>query len=369
MGKTVVKFYGDGEFWIDGQKRAKLYSNGAIWADGKKIGQLYENGEIWIDDRKVGSCTEDGDIWIDGKRVATGVHLLSVFEQEENSSSGSSYEKSYSDGGNGKGLVELTDFVKNLSGISGGNIILGGIVVLIICSIIASVLLWIKGMPDIYAENMNHPAIGVIAQISAYIFMLIIIYKHWDIITREGISNIIDFFGAFLRGLVTQGLVCFAHFLVFYILDVVITAFSYGISLFEILANLGDLFSGVLLAGLLSTIFFGLAPALISTLSALLYLLFKGRRQDAPPSKLTFQNVIGFFTKRKNKNTNKARTAKNIFGDVNTSNTAHNSTSNPSHKQIHQCTCGCKLRFPTDQGEYTFTCPKCNKRYTYKPSK
>lgn len=365
MEKTIVKFYGDGEFWIAGKKRAKIYPDGEIWADDKKIGRLYEDCDIWIDGRKVGSCTTNGEIWIDGKRVATGVHLLSVFKQKETTSSSSSYEKNHSRGG---GNSQILEFVMNASSGTGsiyGHIIFGGIVVLIVCSIIASVLLWIKGMPDIYAENMNHPTISIMAQISSYLFMFLMLYKHWDIITREGICNIIDFFGAFLRGLVMQGIVCFAHFVVFYILDVVITAFSYGLTLFEILSNFGDIFAGsFLLAGILSTIFFGLAPALISTLSASLYLLLKGRRQDALPSKLTLQNMIDIFRKRKPQKPSKTNKASNANNSYRT-----NNAGDPANKKIHLCTCGCKLRFPTDQGEYTFTCPKCGKRYTYKPSK
>ena len=44
--KTVVKIYGDGEFWIDGQKKAKLYPDGEIWADGELIARVYEDGKM-----------------------------------------------------------------------------------------------------------------------------------------------------------------------------------------------------------------------------------------------------------------------------------------------------------------------------------
>ena len=409
MGKTVVKFYGDGEFWIDGQKRAKLYSDGDIWADGKKIGQLYEDGDIWINGRKVGSCTEDGDIWIDGKRVATGVHLLSVFDQKESSSSSSSYTSSYSSSGGSPTRSQVGEILESAVN---GSLFLGSFVVLVICTILASFLVWTRGIPDIFATNFNNYGIAKAALIFTYTGMLFMLYKHWDIATREGEPM-------FCIGLLLQGLACLFNILVFYLLDIFITAFSYGFTLFEILGQFGSLFAGFLGAAIGVVLFFGLAPALVGTVFNFFYLHIKGRRYKTSSSKSAFKGMFGSLKKRTAK---KTYSSKSTFGSSKTyssptktrtygssstagtytkkttstssyssgsttrssytsSPTRSSSTSstsstssasksgNSANTKIHMCVCGRKLYVSTDRGEHTFTCPHCQRHYAYKPSK
>ena len=369
MGKTVVKFYGDGEFWIDGKKRAKLYSDGDIWADGKKIGQLYEDGDIWINGRKVGSCTEDGDIWIDGKRVATGVHLLSVFEQKKSSSSSSSYTSSYSSSGGSPTRSQVGEILESAVN---GSLFLGSFVVLVICTILASFLVWTRGIPDIFATNFNNYGLAKAALVFTYTGMLFMLYKHWDIATREGEPM-------FLIGLLLQGLACLFNILVFYLLDIFITAFSYGFTLFEILGQFGSLFAGFLGAAIGVVLFFGLAPALVGTVFNFLYLKIKGRRYKTSSSKSAFKGMFGSLKKRSAK---KTYSSKSTFGSSKTyssptktrtygssSTSSASKPGNSANTKIHMCVCGRKLYVSTDRGEHTFTCPHCQRHYAYKPSK
>jgi len=261
MGRTIVKIYGDGEFWIDGQKRAKLYSDGDIYADGRRIGRLYPDGDIYIDGKRVGKVYPDGEVWVGDQRVATGVYLLDLLEGS--GGTGSSSGQGYSAGGSGFGGSSgfgggnrLNDLAEvGSSGFGLGLLVV--IVLLIVASLYACFKLWTSEIPQLIFGNMN--VLGPVATVAVYAGMLFTMYWHCCIATKSKEEQ-------FVRGVLMQAGVFFANVIVFTILDLIATALSYGFSVGDALGEIGNALAGSLLGMLVIAVFIGMAPTIVSSL-------------------------------------------------------------------------------------------------------
>lgn len=290
MGRTIVKFYSDGEFWIDGHKRAKLHPDGEIWADGRKIANLYEDGEIWMDGKRVGFCSEDGDLWINNRKVATGIHLLSVMQQPQRETDQSYESESRKSWGGGTSFGSGSG---GFSGGGGGGGILGGaffvVVLLLVAFLIACFKVWVTDMPQTLTSMMQSEGVKGIALVSVYVCMAVMLYMHWDIATRKNKP-------LFFLGLLLQGASFLVNLIVFTLIDLMATASAYGMSLFAGFSELGSIIgfggAGGLFGMIFALGFMGLAPAIVGTLINLLYLKFKGSRENAAPSKLSFKKFV-----------------------------------------------------------------------------
>lgn len=252
--KTVVKIYGDGEFWIDGQKKAKLYPDGEIWADGELIARVYEDGEIYSNGKRIGKVYSDGDLWLDGKKVASGVYLLDLLGSYQKSSSNeSSYEykkQNYSCNGGGNNGSS-----SRLGSVGGGFIFVT--VLLIVAFIYAAFRFWTSELPTILFGNMQ--TLGSVAMVFVYAGMVITMYLHICMATKNKKTY-------FRRGLLMQAGVFFANIIVFTILDLIATALSYGYTIGDALGEVGNALAGNFFGFILIGIFVGLAPTIVSSL-------------------------------------------------------------------------------------------------------
>ena len=254
LEKVIVKIYGDGEFWMDGQKRAKLHPDGEIWADGKRVARLYEDGEIWADGKQIGKVYSDGDLWIGNRKVASGIYLLDLLaSSKEESSKESSYENkkqsySYQGGGNKRSSSES-------SSVGGGFIFVT--VLLIVAFIYAAFRFWLTELPTLLFGNMQ--TLGSVAMIFVYASMAVMMYLHICMATKEKETK-------FLRGLLMQAGAFFVNIIVFTILDLIATAISYGYTVGDALGEVGNALAGSFFGFVLIGVFVGLAPTIISSL-------------------------------------------------------------------------------------------------------
>ena len=408
MGKSILKIYDDGEFWLDGKKQAKLYENGEIWADGKKIAMLYENGDIWMDGKKIGSCTSDGNLWINDRKVASGVYLLSVIEgSPKNPQQPAHQEYSYSASAP-KAKPKST--IGDLDGF--GMILFCASILLAVAALIACFKLWITDMPEVLTGHLQSTGLRVAALVSVYGCMVFLLYLHWDIATRK---NKVMFFG----GLLMQGCAFLVNLLLFTVLDMCATAASYGISAFDALGELGKVTgfgsSGGLLGIVATVVIFGLAPTILGALINKIYLKIKGSREGTPatgmvsalkcvPTRIkdAFRSVnpkepksgrstykasnsdnSTYHSQNKTSNTQTARndnsvTFDGLFGKSDMKFTATHKvtaekladeTKAKANMRIVNCTCGTKFRYPTDKGSIIVACPGCKKQYRYFPKR
>ncbi|MBQ7858754.1 MAG: hypothetical protein IJ347_01290 [Faecalibacterium sp.] len=262
MARTVVKIYGDGEFWVDGQKRAKLYPDGEIYADGRKVGRVYPDGDIYIDGKCAGKVYSDGEVWVGGQKVATGVYLLDLLEGSGGADSTSGRDDSNGSpkfGGFGGG-TKLDDRVE-VGGSSFGCGVLFVIVLLIVASIYAFFKLWTSELPQLLFSNMN--TLGPVATVAVYAGMLFMIYYHCCQSTQEKDVQ-------FVRGMLQQAGVFFANVIVFTVLDLIVTALSYGFTLGDVLTAAGSALAGSVFGMILIAVFIGAAPTIVSSILSLI---------------------------------------------------------------------------------------------------
>lgn len=395
MGKSILKIYDDGEFWLDGKKCAKLYENGEIWADGKKIANVYEDGDIWMDGKKIGVCTSSGELWINNRKVADGIYLSSVLEGGKATAQQPEQPKvTYA------APVRRSNPNSPLKDLDGFGMILfcAGVLIAVVI-LIACFKLWITDMPEVLTGHLNSKGLKPVALVSVYAWMFALLYLHWEIGTRK---NKMMFF----LGLLLQGGAFLLNLLLFTVLDMCATASSYGIPITKALGELGKVTGfgskGGFLGIVATVAIFGLAPTILGALINKLYLKIKGPRagKSAP-------RWIGTFKKRparSNASSSENRKMATPKRDVQAvSNTEFKETENTqkgfasfgdlfgndgngfvatrkvaaekvdtqtkprANMRIVNCPCGTTFRYPTDKGSVMVSCPCCEKQYRYFP--
>lgn len=284
MSRTDVRLYWDGEFYVDGSCSGRIYDDGQIYLDGKPFGKLYRDGDIYVENRKVGKAYPDGDLWFGNRKAASDVPLLQLLDYLSSGSSDSSRcTNIYLDS---DALAELKYASGSASGgwsgfrprtSSGGpGVFFFVVALLLICMLIACFQFWWKEVPRMFTDSMNTPWVGTVATISVYVWLVILLVLHWDMGTR---SNKVSFF----KGLLMHGGSVVAHVIVFFAVDMIATALTYGLSPFAGLGELGSVtgFGGLsgLLGIVLAAAVCGLAPAIVGSLATMLYLKVKGPRR------------------------------------------------------------------------------------------
>lgn len=255
MANSVVKIYGDGEFWVDGERKAKLYPDGDIWANGKKIGKVYSDGDIWIDGKSVGRVFSNGDLWIGSRKVATGIYLLDLLDQRGDPPV--QKQESHTTFVGGFVPKGRPNFNSSSSGCSGfGCMALFVVVLLIVALVYACFALWFSELPQILFGNLQYFGTG--AMVSVYACMFLMIYKHCKLAVGDGRVQ-------FFKGLLMQGGTFVLNIFVFTVLDVLVTASDYGIPVGDALGELGGLLGGF--GGMVASAFFvALAPTAVSSI-------------------------------------------------------------------------------------------------------
>lgn len=252
LGKSVVKIYGDGEFWIDGTKRAKLYPDGEIWADGHIVARLYEDGDIWSGGVKIGHVYSDGELWIGNNRVATGIYLLDLLDHAPNQARN---ERGFDYRGNRSAPNFENYKSKSSNGSSVGGCFIFVAVLLLIAFIYGCFRFWISELPGLLFGNMQ--TLGNVAMIFVYAGMFLMMYLHICMATQKKAV-------LFLRGILLQAGAFFVNIIVFTILDLIITALSYGFTIADALGEIGGALGGGIFGFLVIGIFVGLAPTIVS---------------------------------------------------------------------------------------------------------
>lgn len=256
MADPVVKIYGDGEFWVDGQRKAKMYPDGEIWANGSKVGKVYSDGDIWIDGESVGRVFSNGDLWIGNRKVATGIYLLDMLDSNGNPSANQK-ESSASAAPTfiSMGIANIGRSAPDIGNFGCGLIFV--VVLLIVAFVYACFALWFSELPQIMFGNFQ--SLGKIAMISVYVCMFITMYKHCKTAVHNGRVM-------FFKGLVMQGVVFLANIVIFTVLDLIVTATSYGIPVGIALGELGGLLGGSLGGIIISAVFVAAAPTVVSSI-------------------------------------------------------------------------------------------------------
>jgi len=265
MEKVVLKIYGDGEFWIDGQKRAKIYPDGEIWADGKQIARVYPDGDIWAGSARVGRVYPDGDLYIDNQKVAGGVYLLDLLSASDDTPMRESVSDNSPDNTApvSHSADKLIQAAKNLSELGPvAACIIFVAILLAVAFIYGCFHFWFSDISFLLFGNMM--SLGAAATFFVYAGMAFTMYRHirTAIKKRETL---------FMQGLIMQAVTFFVNIIVFTVLDLIVTANAYGLTLGDALGEVGHALSGSLPGFLLIGVFVGMAPAIAGAFISFVY--------------------------------------------------------------------------------------------------
>ena len=277
MSNTKIKFYGDGEFWIDGKKRAKLYSDGDLYVDGKPAGKVYSDGDVYLWNKCVGKVYPDGGFWVNGKCVLKDVMILDYLNTDLNTASISSTETDETEETKPTffSTPTTTPSIPSLDFSCLGCFgIFFSILILIACAIG-----WVMVIPGILLDIMKISVMGPLSIILIYGSMLYSIYAQWELGSRKG-NSAFDY-GAIrqsLSFLVITAALLFIDRLLFGILHH--ATFNQIVSSFFSALGIDSIWS--LLLGLLLCILLGCPPAIVGALITTVYLKTKGQRANMP---------------------------------------------------------------------------------------